>query len=185
MLWAMGDEVEGVQHHKTRQTFGDEGAQRDLAVRLMMPFVNLADEAVGLLGSDAHTGPGGLGDIAVYKELGISDYGHERKREVNGRIIHAQHHGSTGRQARLWEGSLLRLLRHELDKYNDAVRTTPHDIEPMPDIFLRGHVHLLGVATMHMQGLAAAFTGSWQWPTKYVYKKHYQLFSCWGDVVYP
>ena len=128
-----GDLVDGVAHHGTTQTVLDHNGQRDLAVELLRPWVNLSAAAYGLLGTDAHVRDNGQDDASVCKELGVPAKGYWRI-ECEGLLLDWAHHAS-GARLRL-EASLLRLADNI---QREARRREPP--ERVPDLIVRHHVH--------------------------------------------
>ena len=169
----MGDMVEGVAHHRSRETNGNEESQRDLAVELLLPFANMADEMVGVWGSEAHVAVEGMGDKGVYRELGCLNVGQNRVVEINGRVHHLTHHSSTGRQGHTWLGGMQRLLQHEHDMWADEQRAMGQTVRPY-DVIGRAHVHFLTYYDWADKDMAGWWSGSWQMPTQWVNTKHYR-----------
>jgi hypothetical protein len=130
-----GDLVDGVGHHGTTQTVLDWNGQRDLAVQLLLPWVNLADAAYGLLGTDAHVGDNGQQDSAVCKELGVKARQYWPI-ESAGRKLDWAHHVTAGR--RPWTRETALLLLANTTAIECAQRQPP---ERVPDLIVRHHVH--------------------------------------------
>lgn len=128
-----GDLVDGVAHHGTTQTVLDRPGQRDLAVALLLPWVNLSDAAYGLLGTDAHVGDNGQEDTSVCQELGVKAQGFWRI-ESAGRILDWAHH-LTGSRRNL-ESAGIRLAKDTADGYRK--RQPP---ERVPNLAVRHHLH--------------------------------------------
>ena len=169
----MGDLVEGVGHHGSRQTQGNEVSQMDLAVELLLPYANIADEMVGVWGTEAHVSAEGMGDKGVYKELGCLNVGQTRAIEINSKVHHIAHHSSTGRQGHTFLGGMQRLLQHEHDMWADQQRATQRTVRPY-DIIGRAHVHFLTYYDWADKNMAGWWSGSWQMPTQWINMKHYR-----------
>lgn len=130
-----GDLVDGVAHHGSTQTVLDYNGQRDLAVELLRPWVNLAEVHYGLLGTDAHVGDNGQADTSVCKELGVPTAGHWRI-ESGGKVIDWAHHIGGSRKAWLKENAGVTLANKTWAECLDRV-------EPVraPDLIVRHHMH--------------------------------------------
>lgn len=87
-----GDGGDGVNHHGTTQTTGIDDDQISMAVELLMPLVNMADECLGVTGTAAHVGDMGDVDRTICRELGIPVAG-VWKTNVGQRRLWLAHHG--------------------------------------------------------------------------------------------
>jgi len=130
-----GDLVDGVAHHGTTQTVGDRNAQRDLAVKLLLPWVVFAgrDYCYGLMGTDAHVGDNGQEDSAVCSELGVR-VKHFWRIESAGKLLDWAHHVNVGKRWAGLEGPLTNLANDTRAKYLE-------EGERPPDMIVRHHIH--------------------------------------------
>ena len=157
-----GDLVDGVGHHGTTQTVLDWNGQRDLAVELLRPWVNIASQGYGLLGTDAHVGDNGQQDTSVCKELGFPSKGYWRL-ESEGRVLDWAHHIRGNRR------KPERMLLAEAERITDDIakrnRQFPDAPERYPDLIVRHHAHVHGV-TRH-EGTQALAVPGWQAQTSF------------------
>lgn len=158
VLMLGGDLVDGVAHHGTTQTILDHNGQRALAVSLLLPWVNLASRAYGLLGTDAHVGDNGQADTSVCKELGVPAQHHWRL-ESAGRVLDWAHHIAGNRYA--LEGAAVNLVRRVRKAYLNRG-------ERAPDLMVRHHVHLY--MRTHAEGTDIATAPGWQAQTSFTYR---------------
>lgn len=177
-----GDLVDGVSHHGTTQTIGNHNDQRDLAVELLRPWLNMAGKAYGLLGTDAHVGDNGQQDTSVCKELGVEARHHWRI-ETAGRLLDWAHHISGNR--RFPESAALNLAKRisddiskrnrEIDRLNrenealpEAKRAEPLEHERIPDMIVRHHMHVY--AATKFEETQSVIVPGWQAQTSYTRK---------------
>lgn len=154
-----GDLVDGVAHHGTTQTVLDRVGQRDLAVELLRPWVNLADAAYGLLGTDAHVGDNGQEDTSVCRELGVKAQGFWRI-ESAGKVLDWAHHVGGGRRPWTKESALITLAnKTRLECISRAKQ------EPPPHLIIRHHMH--HYVRTHAGGTDVVVVPGWQAQTAY------------------
>ena len=126
ILCVGADCVDGYHHHGSN-TWGTPDDQRQLAVRLLMPFANMATAIYGLLGTESHVGIEGNDDKAVVRELG----GKSAQRFVfdhDGVLIDWTHHINCMKYP---AQNVIMSVRDE------CVRTG----DPLPSIIIRHHIH--------------------------------------------
>ena len=169
-----GDLVDGVAHHGSTQTLGDHNDQRDMAVRQLLPWVNLASRAYGVLGTDAHVGDNGQGDKAVCKELGVPAQGFWRL-EVGGKLVDWAHHMTGARKVWLRENAGVALAHKTAIEY--ALRH-----ERPPDLIVRHHLHQY----MHTLagGVQVVTVPGWQAQTTFTRKLDPNALLTVGVVLY-
>ena len=155
ILMLGGDLIDGPQHHAHYQTWGNHREQRDGAVELLMPFVNLAEATYSIAGTDAHVGDDGEDDRTVAQELGARDLGHRARVEVGGRILDWAHHGlSVGRLPWTAANGML-----------SACRVAALSPQP-PALIVSHHAHR-SPTPVTLGGVSAAICPCWQANTSY------------------
>lgn len=155
-----GDLVDGVAHHGSTQTIGDDDDQRDLAVQLLMPYVNMSKMVYALLGTDIHVGPSGQADRSVAKELGAAS-AYRWRLDCDGKLLDWAHHTGLGRLPWTLESVLTRLAnRTIIECYQRDQR--------VPDVIVRHHVHKF--ALTYVKGVEVFTCPGWQAQTAHTRK---------------
>lgn len=166
-----GDLVDGVAHHGTTQTIGNHNDQRDLAVELLRPWLNLAGRAYGLLGTDAHVGDNGQQDTSVCKELGVEARHHWRI-ETAGKLLDWAHHiGGNRRYPERAALALAQRISDDISKRNREIDRMPGKRPPherIPDMVVRHHMHVYA-ATKYEETQSVIVPG-WQAQTSFTRK---------------
>lgn len=152
-----GDLVDGVGHHGTTQTVLDWNGQRDLAVELLRPWVNLASQGYGLLGTGAHVGDNGQQDTSVCKELGFPAR-QWWEIEFGGQVLDWAHHVSGPRKP--WNKGLGALALAE-KTYFERLEAGKR----RPNLIVRHHLHHF--VHVRAQGIDVAVVPGWQAQTAY------------------
>lgn len=177
ILCVGADCVDGYHHHNAN-TWGTLDDQRQLAVRLLMPFANMATQIYGLLGTESHAGIEGQDDRAVVRELG----GKTAQRFIfdhDGVLVDWCHHVNISKYP---------ALNAVLNTREECIRTG----DPLPNIIIRHHVHrydhnerniLYGGELKHVQ---AAICPCWKLPDPFTRKIAPNQFPDIGALlVYP
>ncbi len=157
-----GDLVDGVMHHDSTQTWGNENDQRSMAVELLKPLVGLADHCFGLLGTSFHVGDQGDNDAAIYEALRV-DYDQQWQLDIGGRVLWWMHHGmSVGTREHTFENSAIALLRDFEARCNRSGISKPAAI-------ISHHRHR-AFEPVTIRGITAAVCPCWQQRTGYGYQ---------------
>jgi hypothetical protein len=159
-LFLGGDLVDG-HHHKSTQIEGTQADQRALAVQLLLPWVNLADDGYGLKGTDVHVGDNGDQDRSVCKELGVPAQ-HFWRLEHGGKLLDWAHHATGSRKPWLRENGPIALAQKT---YYECLELG----ERPPDLIVRHHMHHHVKA--EAKGIVVASIPGWQVQTSYVRAK--------------
>lgn len=160
-----GDAIDGVNHHGTTQTWGTTGDQREQAVQLLKPLVDLSDDAYGVTGTPAHVADVGDDDRAVYRELGVKSRS-TWILEAGGRLIHWAHHGiGVGKREHTLDNDLFAVAKDE------ALRADREQRQRMSLIV--AHDRHVAPEPVKARGVNVAICPCWQLSTYY------------GDVIAP
>lgn len=156
-----GDMVDG-DHHDSSQVFGTSEDQQTLAVELTMPFMNIATRCDALKGTDAHTGPSGDGDRAVYRKLGVREENikYRHVQDYNGALLDWAHHTNGGRKPNTRGNALQALI-------NDIYFQNLEQGERIPSLIVRHHVHLYDDKSDNRKGIRAVACPGWQLNTSF------------------
>lgn len=155
-----GDAIDGERHHNTPQTIGQRADQVDLAVFMLLPWVNMASGGAALLGTEAHVGGNGTDDRTVAKALGLP--ARQRWRlDCAGKVLDWAHHAGLGRKEWTSETALVSLAN------NTLVRCLRRGERP-PDLIVRHHVH--AYVRTHAKGTDVCTVPGWQAQTAYTRK---------------
>jgi hypothetical protein len=156
-----GDSVDGVLHHDSTQTWGTTNDQRSMAIELFRPIVGLADDALGILGTDAHVGDQGDDDAAIYEALHM-DYAPVFKLDIDGRCLWWAHDGiPIGRRDHLEENAAITMIR-------DIQARCRRRGERAPDAIVGHDKHITFEPPM-IRGTTIAICPCWQLSTSYGY----------------
>ncbi len=155
-----GDNVDGVMHHDSTQTYGTPQDQVNMAVELFKPLVSLATFAHGVTGTASHVGDVGNDDRAVYELLGI-EYSDYYQLEIGGeRLLHWAHHGlPVGKRDHTEEDGAARLAK-------DVEIRCLRKGERVPDAIV-GHDRHRSFKPFMMRDISVAVCPCFQLPTYY------------------
>ena len=154
-----GDLVDGVGHHGTTQTVLDWNGQRDLAVELLRPWVNIASQGYGLLGTDAHVGDNGQQDTSVCKELGFPARSWWPL-EFAGQYLDWAHHISGPRKPWNRDSGAVTLANKT---YAECAEAEPR--RRVPNLIVRHHMHHFVHA--RAKGIDVVVVPGWQAQTAF------------------
>lgn len=153
-----GDVIDGV-HHNSLQVMNEIGDQMEAAIRLLKPIVERADAFFGVLGTGpSHAGQDNSTEVALYKELGAREIGHQLTLDVDGIVHDFAHHGRAG--FRPWSSSAAGQASEVL--IDCAVR----GMKP-PAFIWRGHNHVIDDSGSRVPGVRSIALPSWQLRTSY------------------
>jgi hypothetical protein len=140
-----GDSQDGDHHGTTQIISGNLETQAYLAERVFGVPVRLRPErSYVVLGTEAHTGPGGSADSAIARHLKCDrDPDTDQwatlhlRTELNGMVLDVRHHGRTGTRPHTAGSALANLSFHiwAEHKLRDA---------RVPDLAIRAHKHVFG-----------------------------------------
>ena len=173
-----GDCIDGPHHHDSLETFGDFDDQIEVAIDMLLPLANVADEVYSILGTEGHSGQLSAGDRSVGKELGAKANYYTLELEVDGRLIHAKHHTSVSRLAHS-RGNSLRNLG--IDMAEECLKSG----ERRPDVMLRGHVHVAHREYLAEFDMWVATSGGWQVGTSYSSRMKKEIYDVGGAIYDP
>lgn len=163
LLFLGGDLVEG-RHHGSLQVWGNHKEQRDAAVELLMPLVNLAAEVYAVPGTEAHAGDDGEDDRTVAQELGAKTVAQHQIIDVDGYLLSWAHHGITVGKADWNEDNGMISAARILDDYyarRPALRR--------PSVVISHHAHRMP-RPVTLRDMTVGVCGCWQLPTPHGYK---------------
>ncbi|MBK9496802.1 MAG: hypothetical protein IPO08_20315 [Xanthomonadales bacterium] len=154
-----GDIKDGTQHHGSTQTHGTPEDQRQMSFELLKPLVSVATWAYGILGTEAHTGPQGDDDRAIYTMLGI-DYYDKLEAQIEGHtVLHAHHGVPVGTRDHTIESGAISLLK-------DIQARRKDEGKPHPSAII-GHDRHRSFRPLNMRDTWIAVCPCWQLPTYY------------------
>jgi hypothetical protein len=156
----MGDVIDG-NHHDTKQIIQDVNDQYLVALDILRPIFDMADASFGIIGTEAHAGNGGEGDLSIYRELGATDYGQVLNLEIDGKLHDLAHHGRVG--GRPWTSAAASIAVEVcLDCGNQGI--------PFPDYIWRGHSHIIDDSGLKVPYTRCITLPSWQLKTTFGYR---------------
>lgn len=152
----MGDMMDG-NHHGTHQIIQDVGDQMLVAKDVLAPWVDAADYAYGILGTETHAGGE---EIALYKDFGL-DYGATVMLDVDGVIHDFAHHGRVG--GRPWTSQAVSIA-------NEVIIDCALQGIQLPNYIWRAHSHKIDDSGNKIEGVRAIGIPSWQLKTRFAYR---------------
>lgn len=154
----LGDVIDG-NHHQSTQIIQDVGDQAIVAIDILQPIVDMADNFFGVMGTEAHAGHAAADEIGIYKLLGATEYGQNLMIDVDGKLHDFAHHGRTG--TRPWTSSAASIgVEVMLDCGKAGV--------PYPNYIWRGHKHEIDDSGNKLEGTRVICLPSWQLKTAFV-----------------
>jgi hypothetical protein len=128
-----GDLVDGDRHHGTHQTLGTVEEQVEWATELLQPWADIAADAYGLRGTEAHVGKNGVLDRSVCDRLGIP---HKQfwRLSFGGKVLDWAHHATGSRKPWLSSSAPVALANKTYYEYLERG-------EQRPSLIARHHMH--------------------------------------------
>ncbi len=118
----------------------------------------MADVSFGILGTEAHAGPSCENEVAIYRELGVQEYGQLLNLEIDGKLHDLAHHGRVG--GRSWTSSAAAIAV-------EVCMDCGHQGIPFPDYIWRAHSHIIDDSGLKVPGTRAITIPSWQLKTAF------------------
>ncbi len=153
----LGDVIDG-NHHGSKQIIQDVNDQYLVALDVLRPIFDMADVSFGILGTEAHAGPSCENEVAIYRELGVQEYGQLLNLEIDGKLHDLAHHGRVG--GRSWTSSAAAIAV-------EVCMDCGHQGIPFPDYIWRAHSHIIDDSGLKVPGTRAITIPSWQLKTAF------------------
>lgn len=153
----LGEFLDGI-HHRTTQVVNEIADQKDIAMALHRPIAEMADAIYVVIGTEAHTGPGGRYDTEIAKELGAAEVDYELSLDIDGVLMDFAHHGRAGQ--RDWTSAAAGMATEILV---DCALTN----SPVPRYAFRAHNHIMDDSGSKFDKIRVVCTPSWQLRTMY------------------
>ena len=127
----LGDVID-FNHHGSTQLVQEVGDQVEMATELLMPYRNIADKFIGILGTAAHAGTDHAVETDLYRQLEADYIEQQMTIDIDGVLVDLAHHGRAG--FRPWTSSAAGLASEIMLDYAQSGL-------PLPNFIFRGHLH--------------------------------------------
>jgi predicted phosphodiesterase len=149
----LGDIIDGF-HQRYIQSISNIDDQRNMAVEILRPIVNMSDNFYIIRGTECHAGESAQNEVSIARELGVKALW-EGIFNVNGITIDCAHHGRASKRA--WSSSASSIAAEAI---HDAVIDAPQ--RPIPRYVFRGHMHLIDDSGEKIPNTRAVCLPSWE-----------------------
>ena len=153
----LGDVID-YNHHGSTQLVQEIGDQVVMAKELLMPYREIADKFIGILGSAVHAGTDHATEVALYQELKADYIEQQMTVDIDGVRVDLAHHGRAG--FRPWTSSAASLASEIMLDYAQSGLPLPHYI-------FRGHLHTMDDSGSKFENTRLIQCPSWQLRTTY------------------
>jgi hypothetical protein len=153
----LGDVID-YNHHGSTQLVQEVGDQVEMAKTLLMPYREIADKFIGILGTAAHAGADHATEVSLYQELKADFIEQQMTIDVDGVRVDLAHHGRAG--FRPWSSSAANLASEIMLDYAQSGLPLPHYI-------FRGHLHTMDDSGSKFENTRLIQCPSWQLRTTY------------------
>jgi hypothetical protein len=134
------------------------GDQVEMAKTLLMPYREIADKFIGILGTAAHAGTDHAVESDIYKGLGADYIEQQMTIDIDGVRVDLAHHGRAG--FRPWSSSAANLASEIMLDYAQSGL-------PLPNYIFRGHLHVMDDSGSKFENTRLIQCPSWQLRTTY------------------
>lgn len=149
----LGDTIDGF-HPNYIQAIPNISDQKNMAVEILKPIVNMSDSFQLIRGTGCHGGKAAQHEFDVAKELGIPCLW-EGLFDIDGLIIDCAHHGKVGKQP--WTSAAANQAEKAIhDATTDKPPRTP------PRYVFRGHMHMIDDSGDKVEGTRCIVLPSWE-----------------------
>ena len=153
----LGDVID-YNHHGSTQLVQEVGDQVEMAKTLLMPYREIADKFIGILGTAAHAGTDHAVESDIYKGLGADFIEQQMTIDIDGVRVDLAHHGRAG--FRPWSSSAANLASEIMLDYAQSGL-------PLPNYIFRGHLHVMDDSGSKFENTRLIQCPSWQLRTTY------------------
>lgn len=153
----LGDVID-YNHHGSTQLVQEVGDQVEMAKTLLMPYREIADRFIGILGTAAHAGQDHATESDLYRQLGADYIEQQMTIDIDGVTIDLAHHGRIG--TRPWSSGAANLAAEIMLDYAQSGL-------PLPNYIFRGHLHVLDDSGSKFENTRLIQCPSWQLKTTY------------------
>ncbi len=153
----LGDVID-YNHHGSTQLVQEVGDQVEMAKTLLMPYREIADKFIGILGTAAHAGADHATEVSLYQELKADFIEQQMTIDIDGVLVDLAHHGRAG--FRPWTSSAASLASEIMLDYAQSGLPLPHYI-------FRGHLHTMDDSGSKFENTRLIQCPSWQLRTTY------------------
>ena len=153
----LGDVID-YNHHGSTQLVQEVGDQVEMAKTLLMPYRDIADKFIGILGTAAHAGADHATEVSLYQELKADFIEQQMTIDIDGVRVDLAHHGRAG--FRPWSSSAANLASEIMLDYAQSGL-------PLPNYIFRGHLHVMDDSGSKFENTRLIQCPSWQLRTTY------------------
>jgi len=153
----LGDVIDNV-HHGSTQLVQEVDDQVEMAKTLLMPYREIADTFVGILGTATHAGTDHAIESALYKELKADFIEQQMTIDIDGILVDLAHHGRIG--TRPWTSGAANLASEIMLDYAQSGLPLPHYI-------FRGHFHTIDDSGSKFENTRLIQCPAWQLKTTF------------------
>jgi len=153
----LGDVID-FNHHGSTQLVQEVGDQVVMAKELLMPYRDIADKFIGILGTAAHAGTDHAVESDLYRQLGADYIEQQMTINLDGILVDLAHHGRAG--IRPWTSSAANLASEIMLDYAQTGL-------PLPNYIFRGHLHVMDDSGSKFENTRLIQCPSWQLKTTY------------------
>jgi len=153
----LGDVID-YNHHGSTQLVQEVGDQVEMAKTLLMPYREIADKFIGILGTAVHAGTDHATEVSLYQELKADFIEQQMTIDIDGVLVDLAHHGRAG--FRPWTSSAASLASEIMLDYAQSGL-------PLPHFIFRGHLHVMDDSGSKFENTRLIQCPSWQLRTTY------------------
>ncbi len=153
----LGDVID-YNHHGSTQLVQEVGDQVEMAKTLLMPYREIADKFIGILGTAAHAGTDHAVETDLYRQLEADYIEQQMTIDIDGVRVDLAHHGRAG--FRPWSSSAANLASEIMLDYAQSGI-------PLPNYIFRGHFHALDDSGLKFENTRLVQCPAWQLKTTF------------------
>ena len=153
----LGDVID-YNHHGSTQLVQEVGDQVEMAKTLLMPYREIADKFIGILGTAAHAGTDHAVEADLYRQLGADFIEQQMTINLDGVLVDLAHHGRAG--FRPWTSSAASLASEIMLDYAQSGMA-------LPNFIFRGHLHTMDDSGSKFENTRLIQCPSWQLKTTF------------------
>ena len=153
----LGDVID-YNHHGSTQLVQEVGDQVEMAKTLLMPYRDIADKFIGILGTAVHAGTDHAVEADLYRQLGADFIEQQMTINLDGVLVDLAHHGRAG--FRPWTSSAASLASEIMLDYAQSGMA-------LPNFIFRGHLHVMDDSGSKFENTRLIQCPSWQLKTTY------------------
>ena len=153
----LGDVID-YNHHGSTQLVQEVGDQVEMAKTLLMPYRDIADKFIGILGTAVHAGTDHAVETDLYRQLEADYIEQQMTIDIDGVLVDLAHHGRIG--TRPWTSGAANLASEIMIDY---AQSGIH----LPNFIFRGHLHTMDDSGLKFENTRLIQCPSWQLRTTY------------------